>query len=492
MKARLAAGALAILLWACDLSESTRPTLLSLRLDDSLSAYDSIRVDILYADGTPYREAAFHGKYVPQPDHALSDLDLGKDPPGRYQVLITAYRDTARALVFGVKVGPQGAEAPKVLVRVPAPGQGDAGPGETPPLRVVFLTPSPLALAPGGQAAQAAAEVRPEGADRGLAWSSSDTNVVRVDGSGMLFPGAAGQAEITARSLRDTALSAVLRVQVGASVRIKGMSLSPDHAQLYVGGETLRLDARATPAEIQAEVAYLSRDTAVAKVSAAGVISAVAPGSVEVMAYPKGDPSLALPCHVVVKRDVPRLEIGGDRSARPGDTLSFPVKATQEYGVVAALKWDLEGDGIWDDSVAAETAMPRRAYDGKDTLLAAIFQVRDGEGNVAQAFVFVHIGFATRLLPPVFSSATTPSPTSDPRPTWSWTGAPGGIGRFRISLDGGPERETRDTAFTPDPLSDGPHSLSLRELDAFGSSSPTISRVIEVDAFTLEVEEPPP
>jgi hypothetical protein len=475
-----AMAALALLHWGCDLSESSGPTVLSLKLDDSLSVYDSIRVDILYQDGTPYREAVFHGKYVPQPDHALNDLDLGKSPPERYQVLITAYRDAARALVYGVKVGPQGAEAPKVLVRNPGTGSGDGGPEETPPLRVVFLVPSPLALAPGGQAVQAAAEVQPAGADRGLAWSSSDTDVVRVDGGGMLFPGTAGQAEITARSLRDTALSAVLRVQVAAVNRIKGMSLAPDRALLYVGGETLRLDARATPAEAQADLAYLSRDTSIAKVSATGVITAVAPGAVEVMAFPKGDVSLALPCQVTVKRDVPVLEIGGDRTARPGDTLLFPVKATQEYGVIAALKWDLDGDGIWDDSVAAETAMPRRAYDGKDTLRAAIFQVRDGEGNVAQAFVFVRVGSATRLSPPAFTAGTTPSPTSDPRPTWKWAGAAGGTGRYRIALDGGPERETRDTAFTADSLRDGAHSLSLRELDAFGSSSPTVIRVIEV------------
>lgn len=484
IRSRIAAcvlASLAALLWACDLSDPAGPTVLSLKLDDSLSAYDSIRVDILFPDGTPYREAVFHGKYVPQPDHALGDLDLGKSPPDRYQVLITAYRDTARALVYGVKVGPQGAETPKVLVRIPPSGSGGGGPGETPPLRVVFPDPSPLALTPGGQAVQAAAEVQPAGADRGLAWSSSDTDVVKVDGGGMLFPGRAGQAEITARSLRDTALSAVLRVQVAAANRIKGMSLAPDHALLYVGGETLRLDARATPAEAQADLAYLSRDSSVARVSPTGVISAVAPGTVEVMAYPKGDVSLALPCQVVVKRDVPVLETGGDRTARPGDTLLFPIKATQEYGVIAALKWDLDADGAWDDSVAAETAMPRHAYDGKDTLRAAIFQVRDGEGNVAEAFVFVRVGSATRLLPPAFTAGTTASPTSDPRPTWKWAGAAGGTGRFRISLDGGPERETRDTSFTADSLRDGAHALSLRELDAFGSSSPTVTRIIEVD-----------
>jgi len=144
------------------------------------------------------------------------------------------------------------------------------------------------------------------------------------------------------------------------------------------------------------------------------------------------------------------------------------------------LKWDLDGDGKWDDSTGEATAAPRRAYDGKDSLVTAIFSVRDSEGNVAQAFVLVHVGTGSRVAPPAFGAGTTASPTANPRPTWAWTGAPGGTGRFRISLDNGPERETQANAFTADSLRDGEHTLVLRELDAFGSSSPSVERAIRV------------
>lgn len=476
----LASFASAALLWACDLSEAPRPTLLSLKLDDSLAAYDSIRVDILYANGTPFKEGVYHGRYVPGKDHGLDDLDLGADVPASYQVLITAYRDTARALVYGVKVGPNGPEAPQVLVRTPPGDTGSRGPGETPPLRVVFATPSPMFLAADGQAAQAHAEVQPQGADPSLLWSSSDSAVLRVDGGGMLFPGIPGEADVTARSRRDPSLSAALHVKVVSTLKARGLTLAPTQAVLYVGGPSLRLDARATPEGSQANIIFVSLNAAVAQVSQEGVVSAVAEGSADVTAFPEGASSLALTCHVVVKRDVPVIEAGGARSARPGDTVSFPVKVTQEYGSIAVLKWDLDGDGKWEDSTTEGTAAPVRAYDGKDSLVTAIFSVRDSEGNVAQAFVLVHVGTGSRVAPPAFGAGTTASPTANPRPTWAWTGAPGGMGRFRISLDDGPERETRAETYTADSLRDGEHTLYLRELDAFGSSSPTVTRTIRV------------
>lgn len=478
--ARAGLAALLALLWACNLSEAPRPTLLSLRLDDSLATYDSIRVDILYPNGKTFKEAAFHGHYTPGKDHALDDLDLGSDAPSLYQVLITAYRDTARALVFAVKVGPNGPEAPQVLVRGVQDDTGSHGPGVTPPLRVAMLTPSPLFLATESQAMQAHAEAQPKGADAALLWSSSDSSVVGVDGGGMLFPGIPGEADVTARSRRDPSLSAVLHVKVSSTLKARGLTLAPTQAVLYVGGPSLPLDAKATPEGSQASLIFASLNEAVARVSADGVVTAVAEGSADVNVFIEGEASLALACHVVVKRDVPVLEVGADRSARPGDTVSFPIKVTQDYGSVAVLKWDLDGDGKWDDSTAQGTAAPRRAYDGKDSLVTAIFSVRDSEGNVAQAYVLVHVGMGSRVAPPAFGAGTTASPTANPRPTWAWAGAPGGTGRFRISLDGGPERETRATAFTADSLRDGGHTLVLRELDAFGSSSPSVERAIRV------------
>jgi hypothetical protein len=326
----------------------------------------------------------------------------------------------------------------------------------------------------------AQAEVQPKGADPALLWSSSDSAVVRVDGGGMLFPGIPGEADVTARSRRDPALSAILHVKVSSTVKARGLTLAPTQAVLFVGGPSLQLDAQATPEGSQANLIFASLNVAVAQVSSTGLVTAIAEGSADVTGFIESQPSLSLTCHVVVKRDVPVLEVGADRSARPGDTVSFPIKVTQEYGSVAVLKWDLDGDGRWDDSTGQGTAAPRRAYDGKDSVVTAIFSVRDSEGNVAQAFVLVHVGTGSRVAAPAFGAGTTASPTANPRPTWAWTGAPGGTGRFRISLDNGPERDTRATTFTADSLRDGEHTLVLRELDAFGSSSPNVERAIRV------------
>ncbi len=477
----LAMAAFASLLAACNVADQARPNLLSLKLDDSLSNYDSIRVDILYPSGKPYLESVFHGAYVPDANHALDDLDLGENAPANFQVLITAFRDSAQALVFAVKVGPEGAEAPKLLIRVPPKDTTTKPPEtETRPVRVVLNTPSPLSVFADGQALQVLAEVEPKAANQGLVWTSSDTAVARVDAAGMVYPGQTGSSEISARSLRDPSLSVTLIVRVIEAVRAKGINIAPDKALLYVGGESLRLEAQATPAEAHIGLHFSSADTTVANVTSAGVVTALAPGHVDIKVYPEGAPSLALACHITVMRDVPTLETGGDRNARPGDTLSFPIKVSQEYGTVAALKWDLDGDGAWDDSTNQVVASPRKAYDGKDSLVTVFFYVRDGEGNEALRFLFVHVGAHASLPAPAFATGTTASPTRNPRPSWAWTAAPGGTGRFRYSLDGGAEIETRELAFTADSLADGMHTLGLRELDAFGSSSATVAHAITV------------
>lgn len=476
----LAVLAAAMALSACNVNEQDRASLMSLTLDDSLSTYDSIRVDILYPTGKPYLEAVFQGPYVPDADHDLDGIDLGANPPARFQVLITAYRGKERALVYGVKVGPDGAEAPKILVRTVPKDTLTVIPVEILPSKVLFNTPSPLSLGAEGQATQALAEVQPKGADQGLLWSSSDTVVARVDGSGMIFPGRLGETEIIVRSRRAPNLSATLHIRIIAIIQVNGVNIAPNQALIYVGGAPLKLEAQAMPAEAKVGLVFTSGDTAVARVSATGLVTAVAPGKAVIHVHPEGNPSLALACQVTVERDVPLLETGTDRHARPGDTIGFPLKVTQDYGEVAALKWDLDGDGAWDDSTNQYVAAPRRAYGGKDSLVTVFFYVRDSEGNEVTRFLTVHVGNATPLTAPAFAAGTTASPTRETRPIWAWAGASGGIGRFRYSLDGGPEIETRSLSFRADSLADGAHTLSLRELDAFGTSSPTVARSITV------------
>ncbi|MDB5106477.1 MAG: hypothetical protein JWP91_4166 [Fibrobacteres bacterium] len=466
-------------LWNCNVSNQDRENLLSIKVDDSLSTYDTIRVDILYPNGTAYKESVFYGKYKPGADHKIKDLDLGGNPPANYQILITGIREGTRVLVVSIKVTPDGSETPKILVREP-PLDTSKPPLEILPVRVALNTATPLILSTGSQATKALAAVEPAGADQTLLWSTSDSGVVRVDAAGSLYPGIVGETDITIRSKRDPGLSAVLHVKVIQLAQVKGVTVTPDRLTLYMGGASFKLTAQATPPESQVSVIFLSGNDSVAKVDPDGTVRAVRIGSTAIKVYPAGYPSLALECLVTVEIDVPVLDAGGDRNVRPKETVAFPLKVTQKYGDIAVLKWDLDGDGKWDDSTNVPTASPQHVYSGEDSVVTVRFHVRDTEGNVDSLSRKVHIG--QTLAAPAFTDKTTPSPTSLAKPTWAWTGNPGagGSGTYRYSLDGRPPVETKATTFTADSLADGDHSFVLRELDGGGIPSDSAVRVIRV------------
>src|SRR5689334_23192051 len=87
-------------LWECNVSNQAADNLLSIKVDDSLSTYDTLRVDILYPNGKTFRDSVFYGKYAPGPDHRIRDIDLGANPPAEYQILITGIRSGKRALLY--------------------------------------------------------------------------------------------------------------------------------------------------------------------------------------------------------------------------------------------------------------------------------------------------------------------------------------------------------------------------------------------------------
>ncbi len=120
---------------------------------------------------------------------------------------------------------------------------------------------------------------------------------------------------------------------------------------------------------------------------------------------------------------------------------------------------------------------PTALTDGAHTLYV---QERDEAGNWSASGRFV-ITVDTAL--PDAPVVAGDSPTPDTTPTWTWTSGGGGIGTYRYSLDGQPEVETPSTGFTPaSVLSEGPHTLSVRELDAADNWSAVGEKTIEVDS----------
>ncbi|MEO7424037.1 MAG: Ig-like domain-containing protein [Fibrobacteria bacterium] len=482
MRLRLAAWALLISLgvWHCDFAGPRTPdNLLSIKLDDSLARFDTLRIDILYSDGSPYKEAVFYDKYAPAQDHTLRDLDLGAHPPAVYQILVTGIRAGKPALVYAVAMDSEGSQPPKILVRETPPDTSRPA-ADTLPTRIELLTPSPLLLTTLSMASPIRARVLPASADQAILYSVADSSIVRLDAGGLIRPGRAGETDVILRAKGDPEVAAVLRVKIGEAVEVKGVSLAPGRLSLYTGGAALKLTASVSPPEARVGVLFQSNDESVARVDSQGTVTPGIPGQADIRAFPSGHPSLALVCKVTVESDPPVLDAGSNREVRAGDTLTFPLTVTQKYGGVAALKWDLDGDDAWDDSVrlAAAVPAPRHVYQAKDTAVTVRFYARDTEGNIVIVARRVHIHPV--LAAPHFTDATSPTPTFQARPTWAWTGNPGGSGIFRYALDEGPEKETRAMVFQSDTLKEGLHAFSVRELDAYCALSEAAVRVIEV------------
>ena len=90
-----------------------------------------------------------------------------------------------------------------------------------------------------------------------------------------------------------------------------------------------------------------------------------------------------------------------DTTVRIHDTLRLRSLVTNVYSKVALYKWDFDGNGTWDDSLATtDTLVSRSHVYTHDTVYSAIEYVRDDSGMVKLDTVTVNIG----NLPPVISS----------------------------------------------------------------------------------------
>ena len=151
----------------------------------------------------------------------------------------------------------------------------------------VRLEPTSLTFAALGETGQLAAQgVDANGnavADVRLSWSSSDESVVTVNDAGLVTAVGNGVATVSATAGTLMANAELTVTQIAST-----MSVSPSAAKLLPRGDTLRLFAEALDANEhvieRAEFTWGSSDETIAIVSADGLATAVAPGSVVITA----------------------------------------------------------------------------------------------------------------------------------------------------------------------------------------------------------------
>jgi hypothetical protein len=208
-------------------------------------------------------------------------------------------------------------------VLVTAPG----GPADTAGAAVLTLEPASAALLPGEGLVLQARALREDGTPAAagkVGWRSLDPRVAAVDSGGVVIAAAPGRTIIRA-SVRGLVATAAVEVAAGQ------VALSTD-SLIFGPGEVDTLRA-VVPGqgnrEVRGGVRWQSSDTAVVRVGPTGIVSAVAPGRAEVVAYWFGQERRA----AVLVHPEPRTLVV---TPRPGSgPIQLPVRAVRRVAVTA-------------------------------------------------------------------------------------------------------------------------------------------------------------
>ncbi|MDQ3000985.1 MAG: Ig-like domain-containing protein [Fibrobacterota bacterium] len=398
--AALAAALLVIAFPGCNVSENDSGNIIAITLNTdatgTVSTYDSIRVDILNPDSTPFKDRAVVVKGILINDNTIT-FDLGKATPEAFIVVITGYKNKAVAMKVNVKFpNNQGSSGWTVIIDPKSIGTDTV---KSVPTKVNIITASPLALAVNGASQRVQAEVLPSDADQAVTWTSLAPTVAAIDADGSVSPGTQGAAKIIATSQANPDLADTIEINTIIPAQADSIRIAPHDLILYLGGGTHLLTATVIPLSPLSGVVFSSSDKGIVEVAVDGRVIAKAKGDALVTAYPLGNPAITDTCRIKVVKDDPLLDVGSSRKIATGEEAAFPIKVTQKHGGIAILKWDLDGNGSWDvDSVKDSVAAPKMKYTGANTEVTALFYVRDTEGNVTTASVKVSIGSQVPLV----------------------------------------------------------------------------------------------
>lgn len=123
--------------------------------------------------------------------------------------------------------------------------------------------------------------------DPRLSWSSRDGTIATVDQGGLITAVAAGETRIAAAGVDADGDSIAASVPLVVAVA-SGVTVAPDTTDLYVIGHTVQLRATVYgpvgDSLLFAPVTWISSDTTLARVSPAGVVTAVSAGTARVQA----------------------------------------------------------------------------------------------------------------------------------------------------------------------------------------------------------------
>ncbi|MDF2668890.1 MAG: hypothetical protein K0R67_1196 [Paenibacillus sp.] len=146
------------------------------------------------------------------------------------------------------------------------------------PANGITVDPDTLTLSPGSYGALNATVAPANAGEKGVLWSSSDTNIATVDANGVVFAIAEGDATITAATVDGGYTAAAAIAVIIGDIGVTGVVLNPTETELRVG-DHIPLTATIQPINASNKnVQWSSSNTAVVTIDAQGILTGVSSG----------------------------------------------------------------------------------------------------------------------------------------------------------------------------------------------------------------------
>lgn len=197
--------------------------------------------------------------------------------------------------------------------------------------------------------------------NKNITWTSSNPEAATV-AKGIVSPVAEGETTITATTV-DGGFEAKCKVTVLApeppepTVPVEDMRISRSGATILIG-QTITIIATILPEGAPQEVTFTSNNTAVATVTAEGLVTAVSNGNADITVTSVGLTAAGEPVYrisnITVSDEIGRRCLTG--TPEWGETLGEPYFASDQT-------WDL-GGVVWSDAVEITGGETKLTYDG--------------------------------------------------------------------------------------------------------------------------------
>ena len=202
---------------------------------------------------------------------------------------------------------------------------------------LVSVSPTAATIDVGATRTLVATVTSESGLSTAVTWRTSNPSVASVSATGMVSGVAAGTADVIAIAVADTTQRATSTITVVPVVR--SVSVTPNASALQIGQTVQLVPSVVADAPLSTAVRYRSTNSAVASVSASGLVTALADGSTSIVVLSIADSARRTTAVMTVGSSVVVSVSPTAATVGVGASRTLVATVTSQNGSITAVSW---------------------------------------------------------------------------------------------------------------------------------------------------------